>query len=249
MATVTPRHVLCVLGSWKSFGPLEELLDAFGQGFLLDRDYSQLEPDERMPQAFEASHDRVNPSMTDDDWEAVRNHRAVAYILSPPLEPDSADEMSGQALLLVATLLRAGGVAAKGESSGIAHGRARWLQLAEALGKAAEDSDLLEFAATLYGAWVRRPLGDEDDKVLYTCGMHLLGQRDLEIDWSTPIDEALGWVDLLGLSLLTGQDLGDGEAFQADDDGPSRTLRFGPCERYAADDFLFNPYGYIRIDG
>jgi hypothetical protein len=53
----------------------------------------------------------------------------------------SAVALSGQALSLTAAILRAGGVAAKGESAGIAHGRNCWLELASNLAHAREKGD------------------------------------------------------------------------------------------------------------
>ena len=40
----------------------------------------------------------------------------------------------------------------------------------------------------------------------------------------------------------------DGEGFRLNDEGPRRVMRFLPCERYENDGFMFNPYGYIRLE-
>jgi hypothetical protein len=181
----------------------------------------------------------------------VRTHGAVAYVLSPPIRNDHAAEISGRALLLTAALLRGGGVAAKGESAGIAHGRARWLELAEEFARAREDCDTHTEGATLYWAWVRRPMIDDDEAVYYSCGMHLLGGCDVEIQTSLDLADALEWMDLLGLYLVGDRPtrpLNDGDGFRLKDEGPRRVMRFRPCERYEEDGFMFNPYGYIRLE-
>lgn len=252
MPTVLPRHVLCVLGEWNDLESVEVIVRKLGgPGFELDHEFSQLSPDARMPTSFEASYDRVTPSMTEKDWQAVRTHMAVAYVLSPPIQKSHAVEISGRVLLLTAALLREGGVAAKGEAAGVAHGRAKWMELATTYAKAAEMTDMHALCATLYFAWVRRPLLDEDGRVLYSCGMHLLGEPDIEIASPLDLDSAIEWIDLLGLYLVADRPerpVREGEGFRLSDAGPRRIIKFGPCKRYEADGFMFNPYGYIRLE-
>jgi hypothetical protein len=59
-----------------------------GDGFTLDDEYSQHEPDERMTTSFRAC--LCNATFTDDDWAAVAAHDSVAYVLSPPLTPETS---------------------------------------------------------------------------------------------------------------------------------------------------------------
>lgn len=252
MPTVIPRHVICVLGNWRNLDELDAIVRQKGfAGFELDREFSQLSPDDRMMVSFDESYDRVSPSMSEEDWNAVQTHSTVAYVLSPPIRKDHAADISGRALLLTAALLRGGGVAAKGEGAGIAHGRTRWLELAEQFAQAREDGDTLAEGATLYWAWVRRPLIDDDEGVYYSCGMHLLGEPDAEIGSSLDLTDALKWMDLLGIYLVGDRPtrpLKDGEGFHLKDEGHRRVMRFRTCERYEEDGFMFNPYGYIRLE-
>jgi thiol-disulfide isomerase/thioredoxin len=247
---ILPRHVICVLGQWHNFDQVKDAVAACGEDFTLDEEYSQLSPDARMTAAFEASVDRFHPSMTDDDWEAVRNHTAVAYILSPPIHADAAESISARALLLTATLLNQGGLAAKSESAGLAHGRSRWIELGRSYMEANTAGDPHSASATLYWAWVQRLLHDPADGLFYCCGMHLLGHRDTEIDDSLPVADALEWIDMMGLYLVA--DKPDrpvlaGEGFRLCDEGPRRIINFTACERYDDDGFFFNPYGYNRL--
>jgi hypothetical protein len=241
--TVVPRHVVCVLGTWTSFDDVERVVrEIGGEGFALDDDYSMLGPDPRMQRAFDASRDRVTPSFTDEDWAAVKKHRAVAYVLSPPIPKARAEELSARTLAVTAALLEAGGTAAKGESAGVAHGRARWLGLARRL----REGDALARAAVLAATWVRRPLEDEDRGVYYSCGMHLLGERDVEVPSAMEPLDASQWIDALCIYLLAEQPEGglrEGETFRPTAEHPKRVLRAAPCERYDEDDFFFNPYG------
>ena len=246
---VLPRNVLCALGAWKSLAPVARLLRESGSGFELDEEHSQLEPDRRMMSAFDAAADRVKPSLLREDRAAIMNHRAVLYLLSPRLPVGEAQQRSVQALALVQALLDGGATALKSESSGIAHGAARWRQLAKRAAAAAATGDRLERASALYAAWVRRPI--RDGAVLYSCGMHLLGEHDLELGPGEHLTEDLRWMDLLALYLLAEQSdrgLGEGEGFRQRPEGERRILRLRTCERYQPDDFAFNPYGYWQLE-
>jgi len=244
--SVRPRHVVCVLGKWKSFDDVERVIkDVGGKGFELDDEYSMLAADPRMKRAFEVSVDRVRPSFEKEDLDAVAKHKAVAYILSPHIAPTTGQDISARMLSVIGAVLEVGGTAVKGESSGIAHGRQRWLELAHGA-----QSSGLERASTLLEAWVRRPLEDEDRAVVYSYGMHLLGERDIELPSSfDPLDAVL-WIDALGIYLV-GEKPKDGvkagETFRPTKQDDRRVLRELPCERYEEDDFFFNPYGYWNL--
>lgn len=109
--------------------------------------------------------------------------------------------------------------------------------------------DKLERAAALYAAWVRRPIRDK--QILYSCGMHLLGERDIELGPGEHKSDDLGWMDLLALYLLAekpGRGLSDGEGFRQRPNGERRTLRLAACDRYQPDDFAYNPFGYWQLE-
>ncbi len=150
MNTVLARQVICFTGSWSSFDGVARLVhDVGGANFKLDREFSSLTPDPRMPQAFEASIDPVSPSFSEQDRHAVLAHRAVAYVLSPPMEARASIAVSARMLKVVAALLDVGGAtAAKGDSSGLGHGKARWLELA---GRTEKDAVSLANALRLMG--------------------------------------------------------------------------------------------------
>jgi hypothetical protein len=93
MSSITPRHVLCVLGNWKTWDAVKQAIAPLA-GFSLDEAYSSLAAVDGMVNAFEASYDRVDPTMADDDWHAIEAHRAVAYILSPKLSRSEAAAIS-----------------------------------------------------------------------------------------------------------------------------------------------------------
>ena len=245
-----PRHVICFLGRWQDFSDVRAAVASCGDDFTFDEEYSRLSPDSRMLTAFEASVDRFNPTMTDEDWESIRSHTAVAYILSPPMPQQVAESISARSLLLTSMLLNQGALAAKSESAGLAHGRARWIELGREYSDAIDGGDKYSASCTLCRAWVQRAIHDPSTGTIYSVGMHLLGQRDTEIDDSLDMATALEWIDLMGLYLVADKPdrpVLDGEGFRLREGGPRRMIRHVRCERYEDDDFFFNPYGYNRL--
>lgn len=96
-------------------------------------------------------------------------------------------------------------------------------------------------------AWVRRPIGD--DEVVYSCGMHLLGHRDIEVVGASTV-ESLELIDGFALYVLIdrpGGSLRPGNTFALSQEAPTVRIAKSPCDRYAVDDFFFNPQGYWRL--
>ncbi|MFC5834464.1 hypothetical protein [Nonomuraea insulae] len=247
MSEAFPRHVLCVLASGLGLSEMERVAAGFG-GFVLDREYSEAEPDPRMPEAFEAG--LAAASFDEADRAAVESHDTVGYLLSAPMMRELAADTSRRLLAATAALLRSGAAAVKNESSGIAHGRDRWLALADRAA-GAEDEDL---ADALVAAWVKRPI--YDGQVLYSCGMHLLGAPEVEIEVGgeppakDELPELVAHLDTLAIYLLTdprAEEIEDGAGFRMTEDAPRWVLRTGTCDRYDEDDLFFNPYGYVRL--
>ena len=229
--SIKPRHVICFLGEWKSLTVAEKIVSEFGKGFTLDLEYSMSMPDVRMEKAFSASIDRVSKTFTSEDWARVKRHNTIAYVLSPPIEQDKALSISTVALELTTQLIRAGATAVKSESAGIAHGLDHWLYLAE--------------KKAVRSAWVRRPI--QEKQTLYSCGMHLLGQPDIECTGNFEALDAVRWIDELTEKFINEKAIPD--RFTIDNlKAPAKHLQRVPCTRYAKDDFFFNPYGYVRIN-
>jgi hypothetical protein len=244
VAVIARRHIVCFIGEGLDFERLGVVArEVGGDGFEVDGEYSQHAPEPRMRKAFEACVDRVVPSFGENDWAAVDAHTDVLYMLSPTITDDDALEIAHRTLRVTAALLNAGATAAKGECSGIAHGRDRWLDLAAA---ADDAGGVTELAVALHLGWVRRPISD--DGWWYSCGMHLLGAPDVECR----ADEAdwLEWMDALALYLLVElpeDGVRSGEGFRLTEGGDRRVLQHQGCQRYEADDLMFNPYGYWRL--
>ncbi|MDZ4833732.1 MAG: hypothetical protein SGJ27_08115 [Candidatus Melainabacteria bacterium] len=254
MDEILPRHVVCLLGNWRTLDEMEAMVAKLAPpGFELDQEYSGPGEDDRMDTAFEHAADRVAPSFFQEDVSAVKAHKSVAYILSPRIPKAAAMQMSGMTLQMVATMLEGGALAAKSESAGVAHGFRKWVHLFSEYKTGYTQADPVRYANALYDAWVRRPLSD--GKWWYSCGMHLLGLPDIEIEPRNDPREAIQCIDFIGTRLLAGETienlLVDKIILPEKDLPPEKTepksLHHLVCKRYESDDFFYNPYGYIRV--
>ena len=181
---VKPRHVLCFLGREHGLAGLADAastaINRFGAGFVVDRTYSQDEPDARMSRSFFVCWDRVEPgAWTPDDEAAVADHKSVLYVLGPPMTQDIAVSVSAVALQMVKYLIDAGAVAVKGESAGVAHGLARWRQLDALARKANASGDPLAVSRICRLAFSKRPLDSAD--VFESVGFHLVGLPEVYV--------------------------------------------------------------------
>ena len=247
-----PRHVICVLGNWENFDTIESVLEEQLVTFTLDRDYSSFSSNPKMKRSFSVNQDKLPTSLTPEDWNAVEDHSAVAYILSNPLETKNAEAVSGEALLLIQSLFNHGAIAVQSESAGLAHGKAKWIQLAEKYRDALKNGTDFDAGIILYQAWVQRGIV-ERDHISYTLGMHLLGQKDIEYQQNDETPEVeIEWKDLLGYYIMGDKPerpLLEGEGFRLPSDSDERrVISLTYCARYSKDDFQHNPYGYYRLN-
>jgi len=239
-----PRFVLCAVGAWDSFDELADLVTEIGGAeVVLDRDESVTHRIPGIELAFARAADRAQPSFLPVDAAAVDAHTAVAFVVGAPLVRHKAVEQARTMLRLVSALFGIGGATAvKCESSGIAHGRARWLELARtAAGGVPQERDM-----ALVDAWVRQPL--TDNWVVYSCGMHLLGQPDVEVQCGLPDHLAMNWINGVCCRSLDPEEgpLRNGGTVELIGQPLRRTLR-RQCDRYPEDDLFSNPYGYWHL--
>jgi len=242
-SSVKPRHVLCFLGGENARAHLAEAassgIEQFATGFTVDTKYSLDRPDSKMDRSFGVCWDRVEPrAWTSADEEAVRNHKSVLYVLSPPMTADTALTISTAALFLVEVVMRAGALAVKGESAGVAHGLARWRQLALRASAALEADDDVALRRACRLAFAKRPL--ESEKYVESVGYHLVGLPEVYVAKALASDlEKAAMMDTVA------DDLGKRgvDAVLRD-----RKARLSFASGYAEDDFKFNPYGIVYID-
>lgn len=227
---IQPRIVLCILHDNPEV--IREICARFSS-FEFDEEYSKGGRDDRMTSSFDASWDRVRPSVTDEDKRQVDQHRDVAYVLSRRLDPDSSMDVALDGLDLIKAAFAEGARAVKCDSSGIAHGKERWLEFA---------SKRTQMDA--YFAYVRRPIGS--DATMYSCGMHLVGLPDIKVFGLSDWDAAMTMDSFAGYLITEGgkRSVKVGHTFSCSKDDPVLRISSDDCRDYETDDFFYNPYGY-----
>ncbi|MDH6307495.1 hypothetical protein M2451_000644 [Dysgonomonas sp. PFB1-18] len=243
ISSIMPRMVFCILGNWSDFDLVSKTIkDA---GFYFDKEESFFGYDDRMGESFDVSADRVNYSMTDEELQQIRQHKAVGYFLAP--ESKNSDELrniAGKALMLIERLFNGCNVIAlKCESAGIAHGKSRWVELSKKY-KDDPENALLYF----YLAFVRRPI--ESEYGLYSCGMHLLGLPDiLYFEGNRSDVESVKNMDQIAKLIMSNNGVYKKtiKALKKTDIEVNET-KILPDEFHEEDTFMYNPYGFIYVD-
>ncbi|MGY8634839.1 hypothetical protein RAD15_20405 [Bradyrhizobium sp. 14AA] len=244
-SSVKPRHVLCFLGKDESLlQPPKAAARAIADfNFEIDRTYSQARPDPHMERSFGVCWDRVFPkAWSAADEAAVANHKAVLYVLSPPLEQQKSVAYSAAALRIAEEMIEAGATAVKGESAGVAHGLARWRSLADQARKGASTGQDLAVTPALAKAcrlaFAKRPLGG--NSYYETVGYHLVGLPEVYVAKSRGNE----WTAVMLMEEIANAMVERGIDATLRD----RKLSLSREQDYAEDDFKFNPYGIIRVE-
>ncbi len=240
-----PKLVLCILGDAELESRYRRLLDEEGI------EHEWRERDDRMVSAFQASACRCDPSLTADDFASIVGHSRVLYVLSTNFTAEDGPNVGRRFLCLGRRLLEAGALAMKCESSGIAHGRARWLELAR-------DAEGADSWTALVRGYVQLPIWNGED--YHTCGLHLLGQPDLIVSGSglreaydSTQDQAWTAVDLFRvfanylLAECTPGRFASGHTFSLDAASPRFRVFWEHCTGYEEEEFFFNPFGRWRF--
>ena len=182
-----PRHVLCFLGPKGGFQRLlrsvQASIEDLAVDFEIDMAFSQDASDDRMSESFSVCWDQVHEDAWHQHDVEVMSHGCVVYVVGPLMEVAETLAVSVAALMLVKRVLEAGATAAKGESAGVAHGAARWRQLA----REAEGSEPCAVARACRLAFTKRPITDGD--FFSSVGFHLVGLPEVFVPASSSMDE------------------------------------------------------------
>lgn len=246
-----PKIVLCLTAKSESMQDLQKIVEEEGV------DFEVKEYDAKMVVAFEKASLGRSPSLTKQDLESIADHTSILFLLSDNFHERDATQFSYHYLRAGGRLLEAGASAMKCESSGIAHSRERWMELAKEAERGAAGEWGL-FWSALFDAYVQFPIVSDDD--FYSCGMHLLGKPDVIVsgevmrrvrkESESTTNDVVYLFETFCLYLIAECEDGafaSGNTFQPDMECPSFRVVWEECTGYEQDDLLFNPFGRWRF--
>lgn len=234
---MTSQIIVAVPGPWKErTGLVVSIVEAsdgeylFAGGILFETATRQgcmldvREHDDQLRRYFEtAGQGLLSRTLLD----AVGAHASTAYLVFE--EPGY--ETARFAARCVRALLKAGGIAVKVESAGVAHSPEEWIR------RSASDEpfDLYSLFVVLVG----------HDERYYSCGMHNFGLPDAAVPAAMGAEDGAALLNFFNFyRLVENPTLNDGETFSADADSPRYRLTREPyLEGYDPDEPLYNPHG------
>ncbi|MBN3555704.1 DUF4261 domain-containing protein [Fictibacillus nanhaiensis] len=231
--------VIGIPGQWKSRTELIQAVASKGEGYLLagsiihngDKnigfEVEVYEQDSNLKEAFIYAGGNT---FAETLLEEIDKHTFIVYVFANKNSLDGLNE-----LIDVGTaLLKAGGLAVKIETSGIAHTKEAWFQLFN-------DQDVFP----IYSHFVTL-IGDEE--IFYSCGMKSFGLPDVAVPSVIPADDAADLLNDFNLyQLVDRSTFKDGETFSLEEDSPRYMIRYIEDNRYEEDDMFFNPYGMFNL--
>jgi hypothetical protein len=166
-----------------------------------------------------------------DILQKISEHKYTLYPVAEPASIETATWM----LKVGVELLKAGGLAVKVESAGLAHTAEAWRDFAA-------DGSL----PALYRAFVTLIMGDD---YYYSCGMHNFGLPDASMNRDITAKAAGEILDGFNFYQLTDKpDFQDGHTFSLAPDAPRFRLRHMPYRDYGDSSSLHNPFGRWHLE-
>jgi hypothetical protein len=186
------------------------------------------EHDPRMAKAFSiAGQGRISQQAID----LIGSHTFTLYCIIPNMSIEGARKMLG----IVNALLKCGGLAAKVETSGVAHSAERWKELNDGN----RPFDLYYAFVTLIG----------NSETFYSCGMHNFGLPDACITSDLQPNEAANLLNHFNLYVLAeSPKLNDGHTFSIGQNQPRFVVRKEECRFFPKDDYFFNRQGVWHLE-
>lgn len=163
------------------------------------------------------------------DLERIAQHTFTLYLLGPGGTLQTAQEI----MEVAAQLLKAGGIAVKVETAGVAHTAESWQRFV------AHGTQLLSEAyMTLVSG----------KGVYSSCGMHNLGLCDALVADDIKVQEASRLLRIfLAYTHLEQPSLADGHTFSLDEQSPRYRLTHQEDRRYPTGDLFHNPFGLWHL--
>lgn len=234
-----PQTVIGVPGRWPDRSDIVTSIAARSGGYLFagmvmmkigTKDFFTLEVYEHDPNLKNAFAIAGGGRLKDEELDAIASHTFTLYLVAEGGSVEAARKL----LHAANGLLKAGGLAVKVESSGVAHSANNWAEFC------AEDHsiNLLRAYVTYVG----------DSGVYYSCGMHNLGHADAVVEADISPSEAAQLLhSFVGYLLVENPMLKDRETFSVDADAPRYRLLHEPCTRYEEGDLFHNPFGVWKL--
>lgn len=233
--------ILCIPGNWKT---REELLAAvieanngeylFAGGVLFHHPANEgfemevREHDHHLGHAFNTAGMQ---RFSETEMQAIKAHTQVVYLHGKGGSMPDAEKMMRAGL----SILKAGGLGIKVETSGKAFNKTQW-----------EELTLMDHEHKFYEGFVLLVKGA--DNSIYSCGMHNLGLRDALSD---PIGELMETAELVDIfcvyQVLETPEITDGQTFSTAPESPVYRIYEEACTFYPEDDLFFNPYGMLHL--
>lgn len=235
------RTILCIPGRWADRSEIvTAVAGANGQEYLFAGNILLHIPSGEGFEVEIAPHDAqmqasftlaAQGRLTGEELEEAGRHSFVIYLKGK----------GGSLLRALHTMqaglafLKAGGTAIKVETTGKAFSTEQWLQLSEAGDEQA-----------LYEAFV--VLLRSEEELIYSCGMHNLGFRDVICDVDAGISEAAELADIFNIyQVIEKPEIASGQTFGTEAGGPVFSITAEACTAYPEDDLFYNPFGMYRL--
>jgi hypothetical protein len=232
--------ILCVPGPWKDRAELLGKIIAVEPegrymyaGLLLadvqakehvPLEFGEADPD--LAQAFEFAGQGKIPEAV---LEQVRAHMSVVYLRFPIALAQERERV----LKFGTVLQRAGGVAIKVESAGIAHTWERW-------------SELLN--GTPFDLYCAVVVLVADEEQYHSCGMHHFLLPECAVPRSMPLPDAAELMNQVNFwRMLETPALANGHTFSLTASSPRYRMTLEPDQRHANDDPFHNEHGVWNL--
>jgi hypothetical protein len=235
-STMDRETILCIPGPWASRSeflraiitvepPGDFMFAACILAHAKERDHVPLTYEDADPRMSESFRVGGQGKLSEATLQKISSHAGVAYLHFPLDLPGQRDRI----IKFTDVVRRAGGLAIKVESSGVAHEWNRWSYLLTG-----EDFDLYCCACMLMA----------DRKHFYSCGMHHFGAPECSVPREMDLGEAADLINQFNLFQIVDRPrLATGHTFSVSDDAPRFRLTLEDDRRHAPDDLFHNPDG------
>lgn len=231
--------VIGIPGNWKNRTEIIQAIASKSEGYLMAGNIIhnsqknigfQVEVYEYDPNLSDAFNYASRESIPKEVLDDLDNHTYTLYVITDVKDIQDVKNVVD----LGAGILKAGGIAIKIESSGVAHSKEEWLELQ----KNPEYFPLYSHFVTLVGK----------ENVYYSCGMQVFGLPDVIIPSNLSPQEAPDLINNFNLyNLVERPSFKDGETFRVGQNTPLMKISIFNDSRYGKDNLFYNPFGLIEL--